>query len=260
MSDTQEAVHILKLPNELIYMIRESLEPLPYAAFAMTCKFLYSISTSSNGKLPALSNDERMEMLLLLEKSNSSLVLCFVCRKLHRVDSIAPQVDTGGQLRSMIVYSLWPCLLKGQKEIDRYPHIWTSSIMWIYHILTQCKYRPSPVWKLGNNYVYYSIGHQVMKRHLYGNLYGLPVNFLYSRPRTFRSPIPISQQHPSRSPTPSTHNKFIWAHVEARIVDNELYISRKFGIMYSADMFLHSQLGQSLSSFTSARIVGSQSV
>lgn len=240
-------------------MILDQLPSYSRVALALTAKHLF-FSCYPTGRVPILGHypgrtvfplseksepSERDELLLLLEKDNPALGVCFDCRLLCTLES------GRGHLRCAqptMVKWRWPQSGRGHNR----PPLLEQADWWAFENETPVHpsaWMPEINWPIIN----FAEAHLVMNRHLYGETYGLPLRALeyryeFQRLINFKealgSHFPLDRHPQGRQYLTRHRRKTVWdSHTphkpntstslwtfkhtsEAKIIDNELYIAR----------------------------------
>ncbi len=227
-------------------MISDRLPILSRILFALSCKSLFT-SLYPVGKLPSLGREDRVNLLLRLEKDISNRYLCFGCTRLrpfnphHKLGWRGQNHRRCGSkvhtIRRDVTMKRWPSWLCTKRRTKRFQ---------------LDRWRSSP----RGPEVAFSEAHLVMNRHLYGKSHGLSIrtlehHFSFERfinldgnSKAIRDHFPLERHPParryltrrllktlveSRLISPSADLVVPWRFTHdyrAKIIDDELFLAR----------------------------------
>lgn len=222
---------ILTLPPELKLMISEELPPLSRVFLALASKaFFYCLCP--NGKFLDISDEDRMEILLFLEKENPELFVCFSCKRLWPFDASHPHGWLGQSHPS--------CTTPAPHKLRRSTSIEEDETLeeWRYYPIFKA---PLHIWQPTDKDIGVSFAeaHLVMMNHHHGSGYGLTPealthSFSFSRAidlnnaETMSSHFPL-EDHAGRPRPYPIRPKTMWNfkhRYAAKVIDDELYLTR----------------------------------
>lgn len=221
-------------PPELKQMIFKEIPDLYKIALGLVSKpLMHSLQSAYNGRFPTLGADDRTKLLLLLEKDNPHLFICFGCRKLWPLNASSTRGHMGQS------HKVCPGGAKREVRLSygRFRRISSRRSL----SLPLDRWTPEE----GGPEIDFTEAHLVMMRYKYGPGYSLPIRALQHSFRFQRIidpgdimasgnhfPLDLHVAGP-RSRLLRSNSPTIWnfSHTySARVIDNELYVTRRHEI------------------------------
>ncbi|KAK4108525.1 hypothetical protein N656DRAFT_422775 [Canariomyces notabilis] len=188
--DPQRASALLvSLPVEMLNLIVSYLTLESEVAFALTCRLLYRLYMPPKPRLRCLEDEQKRDLLLWLERDTPQLCFCHACMKLHTWSRVPRVVD-----QDIYYPQLCP------KQID-------DPLLSMPHPLYGIRYGQARL---------------IMRRHLYGDSYGLELETL-NRDRLVEARI---------SYPPTGVGVMVKQSWRARIINDELYVKATMEIYH----------------------------
>lgn len=222
---------ILILPPELKLMISEELPPVSRVSLALACKTLFHCLYPS-GKSLDVSDEDKIDFLLLLEKDDPKLFVCFACKKLWPFDASHPRGWLGQSHTSCPTPAPHKLRVSTSIEEDK------TLERWGYIPIFKA---PLHIWQPTDKDIGVSFAeaHLVMMNHRHGSGYGLTPealthNFSFSRAIDFNNADIMSshfplEDHAGRPRPYPIRPKTVWDfehRYAAKVIDDELYLTR----------------------------------
>jgi hypothetical protein len=222
---------ILTLPPELKLMISEELPLVSRVSLALASKALF-YCLCPNGKFLDMSDEDKIEVYLLLERDDPKLFACFACKKLWPFDASHPRGLLGQSHHSCQTPAPYKPRVSTSVEEDETLQIW--------HYGPTFK-APLHIWQPTDKVIGVSFAeaHLVMLNHHHGSSYGLAPealthNFSFSRAidlnntETMSSHFPL-EHHIGRPRPYPIRPKTVWDfehRYAAKVIDDELHLIR----------------------------------
>ncbi|EEU38691.1 uncharacterized protein NECHADRAFT_83093 [Fusarium vanettenii 77-13-4] len=192
--DQNQPAWLYLLPMELFDMVVKLLIPLSKVCLALSSKPLFT-KLYPSARIPTLKNRELNILFSLLEKDNPHLVLCGEHNKLRPFDSTISQRAQGRPHSANLAHAKWwysgtPCAASSESSFL----LPINSGDWVNASVNRASWMPGIVWP---NLTFSEL-RSVMKRHLYGEKHGLPLEHLaydYEFGRFIDLDRPYDQSH-----------------------------------------------------------------
>lgn len=112
--DALENSPLRKIPIELLWQVANRLPTVSAASFSLSCRYIYLSLGTQYLETLANSHQETLEFLHLLERDLQNQIVCYPCRRLHRIQNAKRYTRYGRSIWSVVMA---PCVFADQQAM-----------------------------------------------------------------------------------------------------------------------------------------------